>query len=211
MSTPSRRAASTSGAAVMPQSTVRSSLHALRGEPLDRRLGDAVALLEATGQMPRHVGAELAQCQHRERRCADAVHVVIAVNADLLAPFDRGPKPLDRRRHVTEQERVVRDLLRLEEGAGVVRIAEAAAHEHGRDRLRDPELGAERAHIARTRRTPASSSGPCGHLRSRPDGHGRRPLSDRTTRPARLSRMTLTQKSTSPIVAPTTTTATGVR
>ena len=89
MSTPSRRASSTSATAVMPQSTVRMSFDALLGEARDRRRGDAVALLEPARQVPADVGAELPQRQHRERRRADAVDVVVAVDADPLAALDR--------------------------------------------------------------------------------------------------------------------------
>ena len=120
-------------------------LHAVLGEPRDRRRGDAVALLEPAREVPDDVGAELPQRQRRERRGADPVDVVVAVDADPLAPLDRGAEPLDGRGHVTEQERVVRDALGLEEGARRRRDRRAPAHEHGRDGLRDAERAATRA------------------------------------------------------------------
>ena len=84
-SRPSARARATSSTAVIPQSTVRTSADAVVGEPRDRVARDAVALLEAARQVPADVGAELAQRQHGERGRADAVDVVVAVDADPLA------------------------------------------------------------------------------------------------------------------------------
>ncbi len=58
---------------------------ALLGEPCDRLARDAVALVEAARQVPADVRAELAQADDRERRGADPVDVVVAVDADPLA------------------------------------------------------------------------------------------------------------------------------
>ena len=55
---------------------------------------------------------------------------------------DRLAKAGDGSGHVTEQHRIVRDPLGLEERAGGIRITEPTAYEHGRDRLRDAELAA---------------------------------------------------------------------
>ena len=62
---------------------------ALVGEPRKRFALDAVALLEAARQVPDDVRAELAQDEHRERGRADAVRVVVPVDADALAGGDR--------------------------------------------------------------------------------------------------------------------------
>ena len=64
----------------------------LLGQPRQRAGVQAVALLEARRQVPVDVGAELAQQQHGERGGADAVGVVVAVDAD------RAPRPRPRRR-----------------------------------------------------------------------------------------------------------------
>ncbi len=92
-----------------------NELHALLGEARDRRARDAVPLLEPTREVPDDVGAELAEGQRRERRRADPVDVVVAVHADPLSAFDSGSEPLDGCRHVTEEERIVRDSLGIEE------------------------------------------------------------------------------------------------
>ena len=95
-------------------------LHALLGQARDRRRRDAVALLEPARQVPADVGADLPQRQHGERRRADAVDVVVAVDADPLVPLDRRPQALHGRRHVAEEQRIVGDALGLEERPGAV-------------------------------------------------------------------------------------------
>ena len=122
-------------------------LHALLGQARDRRRRDAVALLEPARQVPADVGADLPQRQHGERRRADAVDVVVAVDADPLAPLDRRSQALHGRRHVAEEQRIVGDALGLEERPGRRGIAETAAHEHGRERLRDVERGHQLPHL----------------------------------------------------------------
>ena len=112
-------------------------------ELLDRRGGDAVALLEAARQVPRHVGTDLSQREHGEGGGADAVDVVIAVDADFLAPFRGEPQARHRGHHVAQEERIVADTFRLEEGTCNIGVAEAAAHEHGRDGLREAERGGQ--------------------------------------------------------------------
>ena len=87
------------------------------GEPAQRLARDAVALLEAARQVPVGVRPELAQDEDRECRRADAVHVVVAVDADPATCVDRGANALDRRRHVAEQERIVAGQLGVEEAS----------------------------------------------------------------------------------------------
>ena len=62
----------------------------------------AVALLEPARQVPRDVGAELAEDEHGESGGADAVDVVVAVHADALPRLDRGADAFDREGHVPE-------------------------------------------------------------------------------------------------------------
>ena len=81
---------------------------ALVGEPRDRVARDAVTFLEAARQVPLDVGAERAKRQDGERRGADAVHVVVAVDADPRSVGDRRANPFDRDCHVPEQKRIVR-------------------------------------------------------------------------------------------------------
>ena len=113
--------------------------------------------------MPDDVGAELSQGEDRERRRADAVDVVVAVDADPLTAVDRRAEPLDGRGHVTEQERVVRDRLGLEERARGVRLVAAPAHEHGRVTVSETPSSAVRARTLGDRHgldRPASSMQP---------------------------------------------------
>ena len=96
---------------------------ALVGQPRDRDVRDAVALLEPARQVPFDVRAELPQRQDGERGGADAVHVVVAVHADALPVGDRRADPVDRDGHVAEQERVVRLDLAGDERARCVDVA----------------------------------------------------------------------------------------
>ena len=85
--------------------------------------------------MPRDVGAELAQEQDGERRRADTVGVVVAVDADARTRLDRRRDRLDRLAHVAEQKRVVPRERAVEEPARARRVGEAAADEHRRGGL----------------------------------------------------------------------------
>ena len=115
ISTPRRRASSTSAAAVMPQSTVRISFTPSSASRAIVTAETPYPSSNLLGRCQIDVGAELAQRQHRERRRADAVDVVVAVDADPLAALGGRAQPLDGRRHVAEEERVVADALGLEE------------------------------------------------------------------------------------------------
>ena len=97
--------------------------------------------------MPADVGAEIAQADDCKRGCADAVDVVIAVDADpgalangaveQLARFLDIPEPVGVvRRHRTGEKRIRRG-----------RIAVAATHENTRRRLANAELCSERTRL----------------------------------------------------------------
>ena len=58
---------------------------AARGQPPDGRRREAVAVADAVGQVAVDVGAERAQRAHEDRRRADAVDVVVAVDGDPRA------------------------------------------------------------------------------------------------------------------------------
>ena len=102
--------------------------------------------------MPDGVGAELAQQEHRERGRADAVGVVVAVDADPLPAVDRGPDRRDRLAHVAERERVVPGQRALEKRPRSGRIGVPAPHEHRGERRRDSELVLEPPQLARRAR-----------------------------------------------------------
>ncbi|MBV8561704.1 MAG: hypothetical protein JOZ56_01300 [Actinobacteria bacterium] len=147
---------------------------ALVGEAREGLAANAVALVEAARQVPRDVGAELAQEQDGERRRGDPVDVVVAVDADAPAVGDGCADALAGEGHVAEQERVVRRLLPFEEAARAVRVVVAAADEDGGGDVGD----AERAHELGLGRVRAGSEDPgaVDHrpatLRGGPDGIG---------------------------------------
>ena len=85
------------------------------GQAGERLTADAVALVEATRQMPGDIGAKLAQEEDGEGCGGDSVDVVVAVDANPAALVDGGADPGARGRHVTEEEWVVRGQLSLEE------------------------------------------------------------------------------------------------
>ena len=113
-------------------------------EPTERLARDAVALFEAAREMPDDVRAELAEEEHGERRRADAVDVVVAMDADPLAIGDGRANALDGDLHVPEEVRVVARHLRGEEprcppdrrtrGEPGQRRSPRAARASGRDR-----------------------------------------------------------------------------
>ena len=81
----------------MPQSTVSTRSTPSSASRASVSALQPVALLEPRRQVPRRLGAELAQQQDGERGGADAVGVVVAVDADARARRDRGADRLDRR------------------------------------------------------------------------------------------------------------------
>ena len=117
----------------------------LPGESLQRLAADAVALVEAARQMPFHVGAELAQHEQREHRGADAVDVVVAVDADALTRRDRRADLRNGHVHVAEQERIVQRQLAGEEGSRLLGVAVAAPDEHACRDLAEAKLPDEGA------------------------------------------------------------------
>ena len=70
----------------------------------------AVAAVEAAGQIRLHVPAQLGQHLREQRRGADAVHVVVAIDQQPLVVFPRLPEPLDGGIHVWNQKRVGQQL-----------------------------------------------------------------------------------------------------
>ena len=114
---------------------------------------EAVALLEAARQMPRHVCAQLAQDEDGQRSGADAVGVVVAVHADPLAVGNGLPNRLAGLAHAPEQERVVTGQSALEEGARLLRIPVPAPDEDASSRLADPERSRQLARVPVQART----------------------------------------------------------
>ena len=113
-----------------------------RGEPLDRRGGEAVAVVDAAGQVPVDVGAERPQGADEDRGRADAVDVVVAVDGDPRAARDVAedhPRAVAQAAEGVERVRVLGGEEALRRGG----IAQPAAHQHLREHVRDPQLAAE--------------------------------------------------------------------
>ncbi len=79
----------------------------LPGQARQRLTRNTVAFLEAAREMPPDLGAEASQGRHREGGGADAVHVVVPVDADPPTGGDRPPNLLAGGLDVAEQERIV--------------------------------------------------------------------------------------------------------
>ena len=74
----------------MPQSTETMSADAVGVQPLDRRGLQPVAVAEALGDEVHDVGPEHLERAPQDHRGGDAVHVVVPVDRDALAPRDGG-------------------------------------------------------------------------------------------------------------------------
>ena len=147
-------------------------LEALAGEPRQRVGIQAVALLEPRRQMPRDIGTQFAQQQHRERGRADPVGVIVPVDADAGACGDGRVDHLDGLAHVSERERVVPRECPSEETPRVLRLAVAPPDEHGSGHLVDVERLCERAHGGMCARCelPGSTSHRASSVRPPSDG-----------------------------------------
>ena len=108
--------------------------------------------------MPFDFRSELTQHEDGEHRRADAVDVVVTVDADALARRHRGSYLLDRDLHVTEQVRIVQRQLAGQKGLRLLGVAVAAPDEHAcRDLVEAklPDQGARLPVRARTDRPDA--------------------------------------------------------
>ena len=165
----------------------QDELDALSCEARERLHVEPVAFLESRREVPGRIGAELAEQEDRERGGADAVGVVVAVDADLLPGRHRGPDGRDRLGHVADPQRVVPGQRALEEHPSLRRIRQPPANEHGCERGADPELRNERSQLVG--RTGTDRPGGLLHRRSRvrrrPDGALSRAFAETTARPRR--------------------------
>src|SRR5262249_21046303 len=95
----------------------------LVGEARQRLAREPVALLESTRQMPVDVGSEIAERRYRERRRADAVDVVVAVDADPLPGRERVADGVAGPVDVAEEPRIMERCRPLEERPSGGRVA----------------------------------------------------------------------------------------
>ena len=207
-SRPSARAAATSSTAADGAVGGDQQPGAARGQPLDGGQAEPVAVARAVGQVPVDVGAERAQRAHQHRRRADAVDVVVAVHGDprrareVRTDQRDAPAPMP-------AEGARRDGAPRAPGTrGARGIAQAAAHEHLRERVAHAAARPRRratppagsAGISRRQRcTGARAYGPRGteppRAAPRPTGRAARPS-------ARSRRMPSRYTSAMPISAP---------
>ena len=122
-------------------------VESLLGQPRQRARVQPVALLEARRQVPRHIRVELAEKENGKRGRADAVGVVVAVDADPRSTRDGGADCRDGVFHVPERQRIVAGQLPVEEAPCLVDVAMAAPREHRRGRLRDAERLRQGLHV----------------------------------------------------------------
>ena len=113
-----------------------------RGQLLDRRAREPVAVVDPARQVPVHVRAQRAQRAHEDRGRAHAVDVVVPVDGDPRAALDvLEHAPCRRRQAGPGTERVA--LAGGQEGPCRLRLPQAAAHEHLRDDVRAAQLGGQ--------------------------------------------------------------------
>ena len=112
------------------------------GEPPHGGGREAVAVLRAAGQKPVRVGTQRAQDADEDRRRADAVDVVVAVDRDPVAGLDVHQDEVAGVFDVREPRRLVA-LAGRQPGARRVGVGHAAADEHLRHRMADAELTLE--------------------------------------------------------------------
>ena len=117
---------------------------AVLGELLQGLAREPVALLETARQVPADIGSELPEAADGEHRRADAVHVVVAVDADAGPVGDRLVDELARTFHISEQVRVVAGRLAGQERRRRSSVVVAAADQHAGSDLGDAELLGER-------------------------------------------------------------------
>ena len=154
---------------------------ALVRESGQRLAANAVALVEAAREMPGDVRAELGQEEDGEGRGGDAVHVVVAEDADPPPIFHRGTDPVAGGLPCRQAEmgRAAgarrRGRARVSSGVGV-----AAPDEHCGRQLRDSERANQLGLVVgRTiARVPRCLRALQAKLRGRADGNGPRDLAE---------------------------------
>jgi hypothetical protein len=117
------------------------------GQTLQRLARDPVPFVEAAREVPVDVGTEVAQARDRQGGRADAVDVVVAVDADALARVDRGAEAVARGRRVAEQRRIVPRRLCGEERPCGLGVAVPAPDEDAGGDPADPERLSEGARL----------------------------------------------------------------
>ena len=120
---------------------------AVRG-PVDALVGHAVALVVAVGNVEIHLVGETLDEGIDQRDGGRAVHVIVAVDQDLLAGGDGAVQPLHRLVHVLHQEGIVEGVQRrAEEGARLLESLDAALDKQLGQHLVDADFRGEPLHL----------------------------------------------------------------
>jgi hypothetical protein len=139
----------------------------VRVKPLDRGRLQTVSVAHPLGDEVHHVGAGKFERPAEDDGRGDAVHVVVTVHGNPLAPGNRRQDALDGVVHAGEAERVMEVVeRRREEPAGGVEIAQAADGEQPRGDRRNPELTLEHGGLRVVVR--ARLPDPAGHASAMP-------------------------------------------
>ena len=115
---------------------------ALAVQPFDGVAAQAVAVLDAAGDVVQHVGAPALEVVHQNTGGGDAVHVVVAEHGDLLPVRQRLLHTGRGLVHIRHQERAVgQTLLLLQKGGGLLLRCDAAGGQHRRHKAGIPRRG----------------------------------------------------------------------
>ena len=110
--------------------------HAGLGKCADGVTAEAVALLDAAGDVHRHIRPARAEIIGQKAGRGDTVHVVVAEDRQLFAVFKRLRDARDGLVHVLHQKRGVSErLLALERFGGLLARGDAARGQHRRDKI----------------------------------------------------------------------------
>ncbi len=121
-----------------PGTGLRQTAHA--------RLAHAVSITQPMRDVQDGLVAQRAQEPHQDGAAADAVDIVVAVDADALAATQGSDDALGRRRHLAEQHRRAQVFRQpcVEKRAGMLRRADAAPDEQSRQQRREAERAAQK-------------------------------------------------------------------
>ena len=122
-----------------------------RRDPLERRPMEAIPLRKPVGNVEIDRRAQRTQAAVEQRRRCHAIHIVVAVNRDVLAALYGPPDARDRALHIAHAQWLVELLprLRLEEPARRLLRADLSVPQEPRQRVRDAETARERARLRR--------------------------------------------------------------
>ena len=146
------------GAAIDRHEELRAARLQAARDPV---LAEPVPFIHAQRQEALHLRAVEPEDAGEERQRSDAIHVVIAVKDDPLAPVDRPEETGDRRLHPRQEKGIAQRLqLWIEKPRGLLQAGKAAPAEQPRDKRRHPQRLRERA---AARRVIRRRENPLGH------------------------------------------------